>query len=282
MYADAHAHVANVPRLMDQIDKIVDLLEKANVEFVVDNANNFREAKLTLGLAKRYPKLFYPTIGIHPEVLIPGSDIYIENFEIDTQVEKVRSYLLEHKDEYISIGECGLDYYWVDKKIQDLSEREKIKASQKKLLGEMIKLSCETGLPLVVHSRGAEEECFQFITDRISNKKRTKVLFHSYTGSLKVAKMILSNGYHLSFNGILTFPNASDIRRIFKYSYKKYPRQILAETDSPFLAPQIKRGEPCYPSYVRFVFDEMKRIVGVGNDNIEDTVYRNIKSFFNL
>jgi len=107
----------------------------------------------------------------------------------------------------------------------------------------------------------------------------TPVLFHSFTGSIETAQKVLESGYYISFNVILTYPNADDIREIFKFAWKNYPEQILSETDAPLLAPQGKRGEICYPTDVSHVVTRMTEIAG---EETEQRIFQNAVRFYGI
>ena len=114
----------------------------------------------------------------------------------------------------------------------------------------------------------------------LRSKKPNRILFHSFTGSLETARKILEQGYYISFNGIITYPKADNIREIFKFVWEHYPTQILSETDAPLLAPQVRRGEVCYPSDVVEVVGKMGEVTGVKKNEMEEMILQNSKSFW--
>lgn len=286
MYFDAHAHLSSHKSLLGNLESVVGRAKKNQVSHIVDSAIDLKSSRKSLGIFQKYQKIVIPTIGIHPEIVTPGSDIYQKYFSISRGIEELEELYAENCRLYKAVGEVGLDFYWLERN-QQLTSRQKdsIKKEQIRLLGKMINLALEWKLPIVVHSRGAEKECLTIINDSIGNdtmKKYVRVLFHSFTGSKKIARKILESGYYISFNGIITYPNAGNIREIFELAWKNYKDLVLAETDAPLLAPQGKRGEVCEPSDVRYVVMKMAEIVGKDIDGVREIVFRNAMRFYGI
>jgi TatD DNase family protein len=158
---------------------------------------------------------------------------------------------------------------------------KKIRKLQIELFKRQVECALRVNLPIVVHSRGAESECFSIISDTIRSGS-IDTLFHCYTGSLEVAKEILQAGYYISFNGILTFKNADLVREVFLFAWKNYPELILSETDAPLLAPEPKRGEICEPADVKLVVKKMAEISGVSFEEAAEVTSRNARKFYTL
>jgi TatD DNase family protein len=286
MYFDAHAHLSSHKSLLDNLESVVSKAKRNRVSYIVDAAIDIKTSRKVLDTATRFPEVVIPTIGIHPEIVTPGSDIYQKDFSIPRGIEELEKLYVKNSRLYKAVGEGGLDFYWLERNQQLTSEqKDSIKKEQMRLLIEMINLALEWKLPLVVHSRGAEKECYSIVNDSICNdtmKKRVRVLFHSFTGSKKIAKNILESGYYISFNGIITYSNAGNVREIFKLAWKNRKDQVLAETDAPLLAPQRKRGEVCEPSDVRYIVEKMAEIVGKDIESVSKTVFRNAMRFYGI
>lgn len=281
-YFDSHAHIASSPKKYKNISQIIERAKKVGVFKIVDSAIDINTSKAVLKLHSRFPGLIIPTLGLHPEFLIPGADIYVENFDIDSEIQELKKLYFDNKGKFKAIGECGIDYYWLDRSNQLIqSEKIKIKKLQRLLFVKQIKFAIEIGLPLVVHSRGAEEECLEAVSRQLLAGS-CKVLFHSLTGDTQVAQKVFEAGYYISFNGIITYPNAESIRGIFKFGWENFKHLILTETDSPYLAPQIKRGEICEPADVRSVVEKMAEISDLPLDVIAKRTVVNAKRFYNI
>lgn len=280
-YFDAHAHIE--PKDEQDCEK----MKGDGLVGYVYNAIDLATSRKALLLAEKFPGFIRSTLGLHPDLLIPGSEQYDENYneeKIKSDISDLRKLFEQGKDCFVAIGECGLDFYWLERN-QELSkkEKEKSKKLQKMLFEGQIELAIELGLPLVVHPRGAEEESLDIVNSKLkAHNSKLKALFHSYTGSLEVAKKILEAGHYLSFNGILTFKGADDVREIFRLAWTNYAEQVLAETDSPYLAPEPKRGEQNSPEYVRYVITRMADIVRIDVKVLATKVYENAMGFLKL
>jgi TatD DNase family protein len=319
-YFDSHAHIASSSKSYDSVDDVIKRAKKAEVVKVVDAGVDLETSKAVIKLAKKYPYFIIPTVGIQPEVLIPGSDIYDRRFRdglrqaqstgtLNQQLGELKNIVTKNRNIVGAIGECGLDYYWIIKN-KGLSQNSKVKSQklQRVLFTELIQIAKEFGLPLVVHSRGAEEECLEIINNQlpiirqhpINNNQHPgaisqepRALFHCYTGSIETAKKILDAGYYMSFNGILTYKNAENVREIFEMAWRNYKEQVLAETDSPLLMPRgmvqasasttLSTGgvEPTVnePANIPIIVAKMAEVVGCGIEEVAEVIMRNAMSF---
>lgn len=283
-YFDSHAHIASSHHAYANIDAVIKCAREAGLIKVADAAIDIETSKAVLDLYAKYPDFVIPTVGLHPELLISGSDIYSKDLNIDLELENLKKLYLKNEGKYKAVGECGLDYYWIDRS-KELTKNEKIrvKSLEATLFQAQIDLASEVNLPLIVHSRGAEEESLRIINEklRIKNSK-VGVLFHCYTGNINVAQKVFEAGYYLSFNGILTYPNAGNVREIFKLGWSKFREQVLTETDAPLLAPQSKKGEVCEPSDVVYVVKEMASIVDEAVEKVAVQTVKNAKGFYSI
>ena len=136
----------------------------------------------------------------------------------------------------VAIGECGLDYYY------DKSDR----AAQRERFAAHIEAARTTGLPLIIHTRDAEDDTAAILTEATREGGVSGVL-HCFTGSAKLAQTALDLGFYISLSGIVTFKNARDLQDVAKTIPQE---RLLVETDSPFLAPVPHRGKTCEPAFV--------------------------------
>jgi len=293
MYIDSHAHIATSKKLLDQVDSIITDAKKQKISYIVDSSHDAETSERALQLSRRYRDILLPTIGIHPEMVTPGSDIYREDFDITEEMKRLKALFHKGKDEFVAVGECGLDFYWIERKSELRSHKSELKKIQEEVFRSQVLFAQEVDLPLVVHSRGAESECLRILKLKINNpayakatagkqKLKVKVLFHSYTGSIEIAKKIFEAGYYISFNNIISYPKSDEIRQIFKFGWKKYRGQILSETDAPYLPPQHKRGETCFPSDIRYVVEKMSEISGDSVGTIAKITVENAKNFYSI
>jgi len=256
MIIDSHCHL-DYPNLYNNLDGIINRAKNNNVEYLLTictTPDSFEKIKL---IVSKYKNIF-GTYGIHPHESSKFS--YIDS-----------KYILELKHEFnkiIGIGETGLDYYYnhSDKKVQ------------KKSFIEHIKAASELNLPLIVHSRNAENDTYEILKNEKKNLN-LKVLMHCFTGSLDFAKKLLDIDCYISISGIVTFKNALDLTKTVSY----IPVQkLLVETDSPYLAPLPYRGKSNEPSYIIHTIDKISKIKNLSNQNIIDHTTKNFKKLFSF
>jgi TatD DNase family protein len=275
---DAHAHISSSD-LQKNVKEVVIRARRNKVFKIVDNAIDLQSSKTTLENFLKYPDILIPTIGIHPEIVTPESDIFQKNFSLD---EQACVQLFEKgKGKYRAVGECGLDYYWLEKNT-DLTrgEKEESKNKQRKLLDFQIDFAISVQLPLIIHSRGAEKECFDIIKKKVKNK--VNLLFHCFTGDMQIFQRVLESGYFVSFNNILSYPSADNVRKLLDFGWKHYQHLVLTETDAPLLPPQERRGQQSEPSDVASVVSTIAEITHASISEIDNQTSSNASLFYNL
>jgi TatD DNase family protein len=166
----------------------------------------------------------------------------------------------------IAIGECGLDYYY------DKSDR----GVQRELFQAHVDAARATGLPLVVHTRDAEDDTAQ-ILERAAAEGGVSGVLHCFTGSAELAQKALDIGFFVSLSGIVTFKNAQDLQQ----TAKRIPLdRLLVETDSPFLAPVPHRGKTCEPAFVAETAAFLAGLRGDEPDALADATTANFYRLF--
>ena len=198
--------------------------------------------------------IIYGTFGIHPH---ETSNNIVKKNEIIQNVNRYKK--------IIGIGETGLDFYYnnSDKKSQIRSFEEHIKAS------------IDMNIPLIVHSRNAENETYDIL--KSFNNYNIKILMHCFTGSEKFAKKLLSLNAFFSASGIITFKNSADLQNTFKLLPIE---NLLIETDSPFLAPVPNRGRKNEPSFIKFTAEKLAKIKNLSNQELIDKTTQNFNKLF--
>lgn len=264
---DSHAHI-NAKHFDLDRDKLIRRALDTNVKQIFDIATDLHTSSLSLDLAKTYRGTVFSFIGIDPEIFVPESGFEVKE-EVDNnwfkEKQEILRALIQGNREYVAgIGETGLDNYWLEEKLKNevitADGARKSRHNQKKLFEIHIELAKEFNLPLSIHSRGAEDECLKVLRDH-----EVTGIFHSFGGSYEQAKEVLEMGFGLGINGISTFKNAYAVRGMYKkilgkisddWSYIDfYKRGIFFETDSPFLAPEGKRGQRNEPAFVRNIYE---------------------------
>ena len=202
---DSHAH-------LDQVEELEESLEragKAGIKIIVAVSTNLESCKKTLRIAeahKNNPKIL-PALGIHPW------DLQAEN------IEPILKFIEENLNRAIGIGEVGLDYW-----LKGLKKNEELKSKQQMVFGKFIELSKRFHKPLLIHSRGAWEECLQMVR----GQGVEKAVFHWFSGSLTVLKELLNEGYYISASP------AAEYSIYHQEAIRHTPiERILLETDSP-------------------------------------------------
>jgi TatD DNase family protein len=200
--------------------------------------------------------MIFGTVGIHPHESNDNtisSDFIVKNLEKNSKI--------------IGIGETGLDYFY----------NNSDKATQVDSFIEHIKASIETNVPLIVHSRNAEDETFDILNQY--KEKNLKILMHCFTGSKKFAEKLLTLNAFFSASGIITFKNAKDLQETFKFLPLD---KVLIETDSPFLAPVPNRGKKNEPSFIDYTAQKLADIKNISKIDIINSTTNNFnKLFFN-
>ena len=220
---DSHCHL-NYEGLADRQEEVLAAARARGVQGFLNISTRQKEWGDVVGAAERHPDV-WASIGVHPH-------------EADAHPDLGAAALIEAAahPRVIAIGECGLDYYY------DKSDR----AAQRERFGGHIEAARESGLPLVVHTRDAEEDTAEILTREVGKGGVTGVL-HCFTGSAALARKALDLGFYISISGIVTFKNARDLQEVAKTIPQD---RLLVETDSPFLAPVPHRGQTCEPAFV--------------------------------
>jgi TatD DNase family protein len=220
---DSHCHL-NYEGLVERQDAVLAAARARGVAGFLNISTRQREWDDVIGVAESAEDV-WATIGVHPH-------------EADAHPDLGAAALVEaaRHPRVIAIGECGLDYYY------DKSDR----AAQRQRFEAHVEAARATGLPLVVHTREAEQDTAEILGEAVRKGGVTGVL-HCFTGSAELARTALDLGFFISLSGIVTFKNARDLQDTAR---QIPPDRLLVETDSPFLAPVPHRGRVCEPAFV--------------------------------
>jgi TatD DNase family protein len=206
-------------------------------------------------LAARYPDYIWHSVGIHPHDASGFSPV--------SDIASLRELIAGGA---VAIGECGLDYHY------DNSPR----LEQRRVFAEQLALAGELRRPVVVHTRDAEDDTRAMVTE--AGRAAVVGVLHCFTGSHSLAEAAIDAGWYISFSGIVTFRKWSDddLLRLVPID------RILAESDSPYLAPVPHRGKRNEPAWVSFTVARLAAARGVTADAMGDTVSANARRLFNL
>jgi TatD DNase family protein len=173
---------------------------------------------------------------------------------------------LASEPDVVGIGECGLDFHY------GFSPRE----DQERLFAAHVEAAQATGLPLIIHTREADEVTGAMLAQAMARKTFVPLL-HCYTGGLSLAQAVMEMGGYISFSGIITFKNADDVRAVAS----RMPHdRIIVETDCPYLAPIPHRGRRCEPAHVVHVADKLAEILNISRADIDRLTTENFLRLF--
>ena len=223
MLVDSHCHL-DFPDFADDLDAIVARAEAAGISRIVTISTRVRKLTGLLDIAARFPNV-YCSVGTHPHHADEEDGISAEELIDLTRHPKV-----------VALGEAGLDYFYKNGSPQ----------AQERGFRAHIAAARATGLPLVIHTREADEDCRRILEDEVA-KGPFKAVLHCYTGGRDLAMRAIELGLSISFTGILTFKNSQSIRDI---AAELPADRIMVETDAPYLAPGKHRGKRNEPSFV--------------------------------
>ena len=249
---DSHCHLDHEPLLSD-LENIIQRSKDAGIQKLLTISTSIESFSRVKELVYR-DEIIYGTIGIHPHEA--NKDIVNSEF-----IEKS----LKDNNKIIGIGETGLDFFYNN------SDKDKQIDSFKILIDAAIK----TNVPLIIHSREAEEETFDILNDY--KDQNLKILMHCFTGSKKFAKKLLDFNTFFSASGIITFKNAKELQDTFKFLPSD---KILIETDSPFLAPVPNRGKKNEPSFINFTAAKLAEIRNIDKSELIKLTTNNFNKLF--
>jgi TatD DNase family protein len=252
MLVDSHCHL-DFPDFADDLDGVVGRAREKGVGRMVTISTRVRHQDGLLSIAGRFPDVFC-SVGTHPHHAHEELDITAADLVAHTRHPKV-----------VAIGEAGLDYHY------DNSPRD----AQEQGFRTHIAAARETGLPLVIHSREADDDTARILEEE-NGKGAFPAVLHCFTGGRDLAMRGVALGHYVSFTGILTFKNSQALRDI---AATLPADKILVETDAPYLAPNPYRGKRNEPAYVAETAKVLAQTRGVSADEIARQTTEN---FFRL
>ncbi len=248
MFVDSHCHL-NYQGLVEDQQAVLDRARGAGVSFMLNISTRASEWDAVIATAERERDVV-ASVGIHPH-------------EADAHAQVDTEALIAQADhpKVVGIGESGLDFYY------DRSDRER----QRQSFRAHIAASRHTGLPLIVHTREAEDDTLAILGEEME-QGAFPALIHCFTSGRGFARKVLDLGLSISFSGIVTFKNAKELQEI---AAAVPADRLLIETDAPFLAPVPNRGKTCEPAFVadtaRFLAqlrsEDVDRLAGYTRDN---------------
>jgi len=255
MLIDTHCHL-DFPDFDTDRDAVLLRARERGVDFLVNVGSSLKGSEQAVLLAAHHPNIF-ASIGIHPH----GAK------DCDKQALLDIESLLNSK-KVVAIGEVGLDYY------RNLSDPK----LQVNVFRNFIELAINRRLPLVIHSRQAEEETIGVLGE-FASKPLPKIVIHCFSGKEDFLKKCLDSGFFVSFTCNVTYKKAQALRDVVKLV--PLDRMFL-ETDAPFLAPEGKRGKRNEPAYIVELAQAVARIKQIDLDKVCAETTKNAKQFFGI
>ena len=250
---DSHCHLDHEP-LFENIDDILKRSKDVGIEKLLTICTTFESFKKIKYLVEK-DDIIYGTYGIHPH---------------EAKKDKVTSDLIineiKQNNKIIGIGETGLDFYY----------NHSDKTDQIRSFEEHIKASLELKIPLIIHSRNAEPETLE-IFKKYKNYN-LKILMHCFTGTKKFAQDLLNFDAYFSASGIITFKKSTELQETFKFIPSE---KVMIETDSPYLAPEPKRGKKNEPSFIEYTAKKLAEIKNISKDELINITSKNFNNLFN-
>lgn len=250
MLVDSHCHI-NFPDLASNMDAVLQSMATNNVTHALCVSVNLREFPQVLAVAEAHDNI-YASVGVHPD------------YEDEDPVSIEQLVHLAAHPRVIAIGETGLDYFRLTGDLEWQRERFRthIRAA---ILGDK---------PLIIHTREAAQDTIRIMQEE--GARQIGGVMHCFTESLEVAEQAIALGFYISFSGIITFKNATNLKQVAQH----IPLEcMLVETDSPYLAPVPFRGKTNQPAYVKYVAEEIARLRGI---TLEEVAQATTHNFFQL
>lgn len=267
---DTHTHLDGEEFDEDRSEVILRAKE-AGVGMVFLPAIDVKTSEAVLKLSHEYPGYAYPMVGLHPEEVKADWKEQLKKIEaiLDAHLTAVDGLNgIKYKSDYIAIGEIGLDFYWSRE-----FEKEQLEAFEKQ-----VEWSCETGLPLMIHCRKAQNEMLHIL--RKWKDKLPGGVFHCFTGNQQEAKELLEyDNFVLGIGGVSTF-KSSHLREDLPAAVPL--ERIVLETDSPYMAPVPYRGKRNESAFAVQVMKTLAIAYGVSEEEVAKVTNQNVERVFGV
>ena len=255
-FIDTHSHLYSEQFDNDRTTAINEAIALGIDTILLPNISS-KYTKNLLKLCNQFPKNCFPMIGLHP------CDVSEENF--DSEMQHVEIELAKNK--YIAVGEIGLDLYWDKTKLE----------VQKRAFIYQIKLAKQYQIPIAIHVRDAFDEAIEIVESHNDNTLRG--VFHCFTGSIVQAKRVIDlKDFYLGIGGVITFKNSGLDQTIKEISLKN----LILETDSPYLAPVPFRGKRNESKYLTKIAEKIAEIKNMTIKEIAEITTTNAKKLFHI
>ena len=250
---DSHCHLDQEP-LFNNLNEVIERSKDVGITKILTICTTIKSFEKIKDIVKK-DNIIFGTYGIHPH------EAKNDKVTFDLIISQINN-----NKKIIGVGETGLDFYY------NFSDKD----DQIESLEEHIKAALELDIPIVIHSRNAENETLE-----IFNKYKNynlKILMHCFTGSKNFAEKLLDFNAYFSASGIITFKNSIELQETFKF----IPiNKLLIETDSPFLAPVPKKEKKNEPSFVKYTAEKLAILKNISNKELIESTTSNFNNLFN-
>ena len=256
MIVDSHCHL-DYSSLYNQLDDVIKRAEYNQVKYLLTICTTLKSFETIKLITDKYENI-YGTFGIHPH-------------ETKKFVHVDKTFILNSKkdnNKIIGIGETGLDFYY------NFSEKN----IQRKSFIEHINAALELNIPIIVHTREAENDTCEILKSENKNSN-LKILIHCFTGSKEFVKKLLDINCYVSVSGIITFNSSTELAETVSFIPIE---KLLVETDSPYLSPMPFRGKPNEPSYIIHTIDKLSLIKKMPKKKVISNTTNNFKKLFDI
>ena len=268
---DSHTHINNESYTSEERENLIKEIEESDVEYVMDVGCDLETSKMAVEHSKRLPWC-YGAVGIHPH------DAQNMTEETLAEIENMAK-----EDKIMAIGEIGLDYHY------DISPRD----DQRKAFRKQIRLANKLKMPIIIHTREADQETVEILKEegafseerkswfpeKKDGTKVARVLLHCYSGSKELAEEYVKLGATISVAGPLTYKNNKKTPKVVEAVSID---NLLVETDAPYLTPEPFRGKPNKAPYVEHTARRMALIKGMEYEDVARITLENAKRFFGI
>lgn len=252
MLIDSHVNLHH-EKFDADVEDVIARAKAAGVGAMLTISDRISSTDKIRAIAARHANI-WRSVGAHPHYASDHRDLTAQAL-IDLAAEP----------KVVGVGECGLDFHYGFSPADD----------QERVFAAHIEAAQETGLPLIIHTREADEQTGRMLAEAMA-KRRFIPLLHCYTSGLSLAEAVMEMGGYISFSGIITFKNADDVRAV---AVKMPLDRIIIETDCPYLAPIPHRGRRCEPAHVVHVAEKLADMFGLTRSEIDRLTTEN---FFRL
>ena len=249
---DSHAHYDDEAFSKDR-EKTIQKIKDAGVCCVVNASSDLTSSKNSVELSKKH-NFFYAAVGIHP--------LNLENLSLNylSTLEK----LVKENKKIVAIGEIGLDYH----------TKPFNKENQIKIFKEQLELANKNNLPVIIHNRDADSDCFNLV-----KQYKPKGVIHCFSGNLELAKELINMSMYIGIGGVLTFKNA---KKLVNVASNIPLENILLETDCPYMAPEPLRGTRCDSSMIIHTAKKLSELRNIPLEQVLNQTKENAKKLFRI